>query len=91
MSVCNGKKYLSKLNKELHSNPHSAALRQKCFFANKKYKNLLRTKKRQHKNEIISDMNISKNDSKTFWKLLDKLKAEDYNDIFTSRRRLGSI
>ena len=33
------KKDLSKMNKELHSNPHSAALRQKCFLANKKYKN----------------------------------------------------
>ena len=30
-------------------------------------------------------MNISKNDSKKFWKLLDKLKAEDYNDIFIER------
>ena len=79
------KKDLSKLNKELHDNPHSAALRQKCFVANKKYKNLLRTKKRQHRDEIIGDMNISKNDSKKFWRLLDKLKAEDYNDIFIER------
>ena len=30
-------------------------------------------------------MSISKNDSKKFWKLLDKLKAEDHNEIFIER------
>ena len=30
-------------------------------------------------------MNISKNDSKKFWKLLDKLKAEDNNEIFVEK------
>ena len=79
------KKDLKILNKELQLDPHSATSRQKCFFANKKYKNLLRTKKRQHRNQIICDMSISKNDSKKFWKLLDKLKAEDHNEIFIER------
>ena len=30
-------------------------------------------------------MNISKNEGKKFWRLLDKLKAEDHNDIFIER------
>ena len=30
-------------------------------------------------------MSISKNDSKKFWKLLDKLKGEDQNEIFIER------
>ena len=79
------KKELNKLNRELQLNPHSAILRQKCFIENKKYKNLIRTKKRQHRDKIIADMDISKNDSKKFWKLLDKLKAEDSNEIFVER------
>ena len=79
------KKDLSTLNRELQLNPHSADLRQRSFFQNKKYRNLLRSKKRQHRNQIMTDMALSKNDSKKFWKLLDKLKAKDQNDLFIER------
>ena len=79
---------LGKLNRELQLDPHSADLRQRSFFEHKKYKKMLRSKKRQHKNQIIADMALSKNDSKIFWKLLDRLKAKDQNDI--SIERMGT-
>ena len=71
------KKLLSVLNREIQVNPNSAELRERCFLQNKKYRNLISTKKRQHRDQIISDLEMNKNDGKKFWKLLDKLKSED--------------
>ena len=79
------KKDLNALSRELQLNPKSVDLRQKCFFQNKKYRNTIRTKKRQHRNQVMSDLAINRNDGKKFWKLLDKLKAEDQNEIFIER------
>ncbi len=76
------KKDLCALNKKLQLEPQSVDLRQRAFFQHKKYRNLLRTKKRQHRDRIINDMALSRGDSRKFWRLLDRLKARDQNDVF---------
>ena len=60
-------------------------LREKVFFQKKNYSKLVKTKKRKFKELTIKDMALSKKDSKTFWKLLGRLKENDKNDLFMNK------
>ena len=68
------KKALKGIAGKLKHNPHDVALRENLFVNKKKFRNLIRTKKREYKKSIIDKMHLTKSrDTKLFWKLLKKL------------------
>ena len=65
--------------KEIRRDPHNVYLKQQLTLSKKKLKKMVQKNKREYKNAIIVKMNYSKKESKTFWKLLDKLDKKKDN------------
>ena len=65
------------LGKGVRREPGSVDLRGKLFSEKKKLKKIVKTKKLEYKQKLMEQMKQSKNDSKRFWKLLDKFEKRN--------------
>ena len=82
------KHIIRNLGNRLKSNPGNKEIRTKLFQQKRNLQKLVRSKKCQHKYEIINEMNSTK-DQKRFWKLAKKLEQNatfiDISKIFGSQ------
>ena len=65
--------------------PNCTKTREDLFRKKKGFKNLVNKKKREYKQNVINDMGLSKNNSKKFWKLLEKLNPTKHDKDFTNK------
>ena len=78
------KNKLRSLSNLVKKNPECIDYRQNLFEQKRRFKTLVKTKKKSYKQKIIQEMELSKKDSKKFWKLLDKLKMSNNDKDFIS-------
>lgn len=85
----NIKNKIGHLGKKLKKNPNDKNLRTELFKQKKILQKLVRRKKRQYKQAILSEMNNSHNrNQKHFWKLAKKLEQKPHNIQYVSHSNL---
>ena len=70
------------LGAKIRKNPKDKSLKSILFEKKKELKKLVRNNKMKYKNDLMEQMKQSKNDSKKFWKLLDKMEQKEDDTIF---------
>ena len=80
------KKALTDLAKEIKQNSKNCSLRNKLSIQKKSFRKLIKCKKNLYTKQIVEEMNKNHFDPKTFWSLLNKLKAKEskYKDYICS-------
>ena len=73
---------MRKIANDIKRDPRNENLRIQLFSKKKEFKYLVRRKKRAYQNNIFNNINISKKESKTFWKELNKLNGSNKNEFF---------
>ena len=76
------KKEIKSIGRKLKGDPNNAIIRHKLYSLKKSLKSQIRKNKMNFKSSIFQKMNWYRNDSKLFWKLLDKLEKRQNDDIF---------
>ena len=76
------KEKIKSFGKKIRKEPKNAALKTELFTDKKKLKKMVKNKKQEFKDKLMEDMKQSKNDSKKFWKLLDKMEKKTNDTIF---------
>ena len=64
------------LGKKNRKNAKSESLKSELYAKKKELKRLIRSNKLKYKSDLMDQMNQSKNDSRKFWKLLDKMEQK---------------
>ena len=64
--------------------PYNTNQRIKLFEEKRKFKSLVRKKKRQYKEDTITNMTLNRKNGRKFWKLVDKLDLQKKNYDFLS-------
>lgn len=81
--TCQDLKYnIKKLGKKVQREPKNDICRKELFEEKKKLKKLVKNNKLAYKNQLMDQMKQSKNDSKKFWRLLDKLEKRSNDTDF---------
>ena len=80
----NVKQKMKSLGKKIRKNPTNQIYKNDLSKLKKNFKKLVRNKKLVYKNKIMEKLNLSKNDSKRFWNLLDKLEHNCDDSRFIS-------
>ena len=70
------------MGKEICRDPHNVSLKQQLTRLKRKLKKTVQKNKWEYKNTLIQKMSWSKKESKTFWKLLDKLDKKKDDNVF---------
>ena len=73
---------IKQLGKKIRTEPRNTTLKTELFAAKKKLKNMVKNNKVAFKNKLMEEMKQSKNDSKKFWKLLDKMEKKSNDTLF---------
>ena len=76
------KSEIKSLGKEICRDPHNVSLKQQLTRLKRKLKKTVQKNKWEYKNTLIQKMSWSKKESKTFWKLLDKLDKKKDDNVF---------
>ena len=76
------KKEIKSLGKQIRRDPQNLVLKQQLSVSKRKLKKAVQKNKWAYKNSLIQKMNWGKKESKTFWKLLDKLDKKKDDHIF---------
>ncbi|XP_006812071.1 uncharacterized protein LOC102808034 [Saccoglossus kowalevskii] len=80
---------LTKLKKEVHkmsiklsSNPYNKQLRTECYNMKRKYKQLVKKKRREYKNDILTKLDTMSNSRLVeYWNLINELKGGQENKL----------
>ena len=71
-----------KLSIKLSKDPHNKQLRSECYNLKKKYKKIVKQKRREFKNEILNKLKeISNSNPTKYWKLINDLKETKNNNL----------
>ena len=73
---------MKKTGKLLKHKPYDSSIREELFSLKKLLKTTIKKKKENYKENIIEQLNCSRKNSKTFWKILVKLKPNQNEDVF---------
>ena len=76
------KEKIKLLGKKIRTDPRSKSLKTELFEDKKKLKKLVKDNKFSFKNQLMEDLKQSKNDSKKFWKMLDKFEKKSDDTVF---------
>ena len=68
--------------KKIRKDPKNKSLKTELFADKKKLKKMVKCNKLAFKNQLMEDLKQSKNDSKKFWKLLDKFERKSNDTVF---------
>ena len=78
----NMKRNMKSLGKQIRKTPGDQKIRNELSILKKSFKKLVRNKKIAYKDKVMEKMYWSKKDSKSFWKLLDKIDHKHDDSIF---------
>ena len=70
------------LGTKIRRNAGDVSLKSELYAKKKQLKKLVRSNKSKFKNDLMEQINQSKNDSKKFWKLLDKMEQKKDDTVF---------
>ena len=70
------------LGTKIRKNTKDKLLKSELYAKKRELKKLIRSNKSKHKNLLMEQMKQSKNDSKKFWKLLDKMEQKSNDTVF---------
>ena len=76
------KENIKSLGSKIRKNCKDQSLKSELYAKKKELKKLIRTNKSKFKNDLMDQMKQSKNDSKRFWKLLDRMEKKADDTIF---------
>ena len=76
------KSEIKSLGKKIRGDPHNFTLKEQLSASKRKLKKEVKKNKWTYKNALIQKMSWSVKESKTFWKLLDKLDKKRDDNIF---------
>ena len=62
--------------------PHNKKIRESLYVLKRQYKNIVKKKKKEYKTSILDEMKCNRKNSRSFWKILDKLIQKPNNNIF---------
>ncbi len=80
---CNNlKNNIKSLGKNVKKDPKNSDLKRELFSEKKKLKKIVKKNKLDFKKQLMEQMKQSKNDSKKFWKLLDRFERRNDNTVF---------
>ena len=80
---CNNlKNNIKSLGKNVKKDPKNSDLKRELFSEKKKLKKLVKKNKLDFKKQLMEQMKQSKNDSKKFWKLLDRFEKRNDDTVF---------
>ena len=73
---------IKRLGKKVKKEPKNDHIRRELFSEKKKLKNQVKKNKTEFKKQLMEEMKQSNNDSKKFWKLLDKFEKRNDDTMF---------
>ena len=76
------KEKIKSLGKKVRGDPKNKSLKNELYTDKKNLKKMVKRKKISFKNQLMEDMKQSKNDSKKFWKMLEKLGKKSSDVVF---------
>ena len=76
------KNEIKSIGRKLKGDPNNATIRHKLYSTKRRLKTQVRKNKTNFQSSLFQKMNWNRNDSKLFWKLLDKLEKRPNDDIF---------
>ncbi len=76
------KESIRSLGRKVRRDPKNNTSRAELFAAKKELKKMVKSNKMAYKNQLMDDLKQSKNDSKKFWKLLDKFERKTDDTVF---------
>ena len=76
------KNHILQFSKLVQKHPLDTKVREDLYFHKRRYKNAIKQKKKKFKDDIIDELSCNRNNSRNFWKILNKLSEKSNENTF---------